>query len=233
MVTVDGYTPAAQAWLATGVGYPALNYRGSVSFGRDFREGFLGTIGDREIEDIETAVTWLVNEGYAHKNQVFITGPSYGGFLSLLSVGRLPDLFAGAFAFVPMADWTTAYADMNPALQAAWRAFLGGAPEDALERYHRASPISYIADVRAPVWIRHAVYDTRTPANQVYRYATEPQNAGGDVLLEWYDGGHETFSRTDDIAEHARMSALVLAATRGDAWSNGPVPHPRPPPEDL
>ena len=226
MVTVDRYSPSAQAWLATGVGYAALNYRGSVTFGRDFREGFLGRVGDRETEDVETAVRWLVDEGYARKDQVFVTGVSYGGFLSLLSVGRLPGLFAGALAHVPMADWIAAYPDMNPALQAAWRAFLGGTPQEAPDRYHRASPISYVADVRAPVWIRHAEHDTRTPANQAYRYAAALQDAGGDVLLEWYDGGHETSSRTKSVADHARMAALVRAAVDGVPWSTGPVPEP-------
>lgn len=224
MVTVDAFSPQSQAWLATGVGFAALNYRGSVTFGRDFREGFLGTIGDRETEDIETAVTWLIQEGYAHKDQVFITGASYGGFLTLLSLGRLPELFAGGFAFVPMADWVTAYPDMNPALQAAWRAFIGGTPEELPEKYHRASPISYIGNVRAPVRISHAAYDSRTPAYQVHHYAEALQAAGGDVVLEWYDGGHQSTSRARDIADHARMAALVQAAVRGERWSTGPVP---------
>ncbi|MEU6853693.1 prolyl oligopeptidase family serine peptidase [Actinacidiphila alni] len=226
MVTVGSYDPDAQAWLASGVGYAALNYRGSVTFGRDFREGFLGDVGVRETEDIEAAVTWLVDEGYAAKGQVFVTGASYGGFLTLLSAGRLPGHFAGALAHVPMADWTSAYEDMNPALQAACRTFLGATLEEAPEHYRRSSPISYVSAVRAPVWISQAEHDTRTPARQVHRYATALQEAGGDVVVEWYDGGHETSSRTKSVTDHARMAALVRAAVDGVPWSTGPVRQP-------
>lgn len=223
MVTVDRYSPESQAFLASGIAYASLNYRGSVTFGRDFREGFLGAIGEHETQDIQAAVTWLLDEGYARKDQLFITGISYGGFLTLLSVGRLPELFAGAFAFVPMADWVAAYEDMNPALRAAWRAFHGGTPEENPESYRRASPITYVEDVRAPVWICQATHDTRTPPAQALGYARALEKAGGDSVLEWFDGGHETSSRTLAIADHERMLTLIRAALRGERWARGPV----------
>ncbi|WP_260327899.1 S9 family peptidase [Streptomyces sp. Ag109_O5-1] len=85
----------------------------SRGFGRRFREGFMPAIGDRELEDIEAAVRWPVAEGVADPDKVFVTGASYGGFLSLLSVGRLPGLSAGAPAHVPMADWPAGHEDMK------------------------------------------------------------------------------------------------------------------------
>ncbi|MFF2851010.1 prolyl oligopeptidase family serine peptidase [Streptomyces sp. NPDC058001] len=226
MVTVDRFSPDAQAWLADGVAYAALNYRGSVTFGRDFREGFLGTVGDRETEDIEAAVRRLVDDGYARKDQIFVTGVSYGGFLTLLSLGRLPELFAGGLAFVPMADWVTGYRDMNPALRPAWRGFIGGTPEEVPDRYRHSSPITYVDQVRAPVWISQATYDTRTPPAQVYGYARALEATGGDVSVDWYTGGHETTSRTRSIAEHTHMTTLVKSALTGARWSHSPVTPP-------
>ena len=226
MVSVDAYNPQAQAWVDTGVAYASLNYRGSVTFGRRFREGFLGTIGDRELEDIESAVARLVADGVADPGLVFVTGASYGGFLSLLSVGRLPDLFAGAMAFVPMADWVTAYQDMNPALQAAWKAFFGADPQLDPDRFRHSSPITYVDAVRAPVWIMQATHDTRTPPTQAYSYAKALQSAGGDVGIDWFSGGHETSSRQLEIEDQQRMMDLVRAAVEGKPWSRGPVPPP-------
>lgn len=40
LVAVDHYNPSAQSWLDAGFAYASLNYRGSVTFGRAFREGF-------------------------------------------------------------------------------------------------------------------------------------------------------------------------------------------------
>ncbi len=223
MVTVDGYVPEAQAFLAEGIGYAAVNYRGSVTFDRDFREGFRPDIGDREIEDIAATVNWLVEQEIAEPGKIFITGHSYGGFLSLLSLGRLPELFAGALAFVAMADWTAAYRDMNPAIQAAWRFFIGGSLEEAPELYRRASPITYIDQVRAPAWIRQGRYDTRTPAAQAYGYARALEAAGGDVIVDWFDGGHEITGRDNAIADHERTLSLIRAALAGRLWATGPV----------
>ncbi|MEV0911512.1 S9 family peptidase [Streptomyces hokutonensis] len=221
MVSVDSYDPAAQAWLDNGVAYASLNYRGSVTFGRRFREGFMPAIGDRELEDIEAAVRWLVAEGVADPGKVFVTGASYGGFLSLLSVGRLPGLFAGALAHVPMADWLAGYEDMNPALRAAWSSFFGAKPEDGLDRFVRASPITYVSEVVAPVWINQATHDTRTPPKQVRRYEEALRAAGGDVVVDWYSGGHETTGRVKALAEQSRMLGLVRAALAQQPWSQG------------
>ncbi|MFE2446448.1 prolyl oligopeptidase family serine peptidase [Streptomyces sp. NPDC021218] len=228
LVTVDRYTPEAQAWLAEGFAYAAVNYRGSQTFGRRFREGFWHTIGERELEDIEASVHWLVHEGIADPRQIFITGASYGGYLSLLSLGRLPDLFAGALAFVPMADWLAAYADMNPALRSAWRSFFHADPDDDPEVFHRASPISYVDGVRAPVWISTGTHDTRTPPRQVHRYAQALEKAGGDVTVEWFSGGHETYSRTSELADQRRMMELITKAVHGERWAEGPITPPPP-----
>ncbi|WP_439680689.1 S9 family peptidase [Embleya sp. MST-111070] len=226
LVSVDSYNPQAQAWVASGVAYASLNYRGSVTFGRRFREGFIGSIGDRELEDIESAVRRLVADRVADADRVFVTGASYGGFLSLLSVGRSPKLFAGAMAFVPMADWVGAYEDMNPALRAAWKAFFGADPGLDPDRFRHSSPITYVASVRAPVCIVQATHDTRTPPRQAYGYAKALQDAGGDVRLDWFSGGHESSSRRQEVDDQQQLMDLVQAALRGEPWSRGPVEPP-------
>ncbi|AXK31666.1 S9 family peptidase [Streptomyces armeniacus] len=228
LVTVDRYTPEAQAWLENGFAYAAVNYRGSQTFGRRYREGFWHTIGERELEDLAASVEWLVAEGIADKDKVFVSGASYGGYLSLLSVGRLPGLFAGAMAFVPMADWAGAYDDMNPALRAAWRSFFRITPDEDPGVFRRASPISYVEHVRAPVWIKTGTHDTRTPPRQVHRYAEALENAGGDVTLEWFSGGHETTSRNAELADQRRIMELAARALRGERWADGAVTPPPP-----
>jgi dipeptidyl aminopeptidase/acylaminoacyl peptidase len=59
LVTVDRYDALAQSWIDDGWAYAALNYRGSVTFGREFRESFWGRVGVGEIDDIDAAISWL------------------------------------------------------------------------------------------------------------------------------------------------------------------------------
>ncbi|MEI7743043.1 MAG: prolyl oligopeptidase family serine peptidase [Chloroflexota bacterium] len=215
----DRYDPSAQAWLDAGYACASLNFRGSVTFGRAFREGFWGRTGDAELEDVEAALDWLAGRGLADPRSTFMTGPSYGGFLTLLSLGRLPDRFAGGLAIVAMADWAAAYASMNPALQAAWRGFIGGTPETEPERFARYSPISYVDKVRAPVWLWQGQFDSRTPASQAQRYADALRAVGGDVVIEFFPGGHAAPGLTELEFIQERSEALVERALRGERWS--------------
>lgn len=224
LAVVDKYDPSAQAWLDEGFAYAVLNFRGSVTFGRAFREGFWGSLGDREIEDVEAALAWLRAHGLADPETTFATGGSYGGFMTLLCLGRLSDAFAGGLAHVALADWALAYAGMNPALQAAWRGFLGGTPETAPERFRSASPISWVDVVRAPVWLNQGRNDTRTPPGQAQAYADALRSAGGDVLLEWFEGGHTIPGLDRALADQERMFELVDRRFRGLRWDELETP---------
>ena len=224
LAVVDKYNPSAQAWLDEGFAYVAINFRGSVTFGRAFREGFWGSLGDREIEDVEAALGWLRALGFADPATTFATGESYGGLMTLLCLGRLPDAFAGGLAHIALADWALAYAGMNPALQAACQAWLGGTPETAPERFRRASPIGWVADVRAPVWLNQGRNDTRTPPGQAQAYADALREAGGDVLIEWFDGGHTIPGLDRALADQKRMFELVDRRLRGLRWDELETP---------
>lgn len=228
LVTVDHYSPTAQAWLAAGYAYASLNYRGSVTFGRDFREGFWGSAGDREIEDVSAAVQWLRDLGsrtdradarsLGDPASTFITGPSYGGHLTLLSLGRLPELFAGGFAHVAMADWAAAFEDMNPAVRLVWLSFLrnGDLPVD--EAIAHFSPISHVASVTGSVWLSQGSRDTRTPPAQAQSYVDKLLAHGGDALIEWYDAGHEPVGLRGPEEAQFRMEQLAGRTLAGLPW---------------
>lgn len=221
LVTVDHYSPSAQSWLEEGYAYASLNYRGSVTFGRDFREGFWGAGGDREIEDVAAALDWLeaLGQGLADPRSTFVTGPSYGGHLTLLSLGRLPDRFAGGFAHVAMADWAAAFDDMNPAVRLVWLNFLRADPDDFDEAVAHFSPISYVAEVTGSVWLSQGSRDTRTPPAQAQSYVDALRGHGGDALIEWYDAGHEPVGlRGPEEAQH-RMLELAARTLAGERWS--------------
>lgn len=225
LVTVNAYRPDFQAWLERGFAVATLNYRGSVTFGRAFREGFWGSVGDREIADVDAALDWLQGQGLADPATTFVTGPSYGGHMSLLSVGRLPSRFAGALAVVAMADWASAWAEVNPAIKKSWTSFLSLDSDGSFDasriadRLEHFSAISYADAVTASVWLHPGSRDTRTPPEQARRYAERLVEAGRDVLLEWFDAGHEPVGIAGAQSEFERELELVEAKLAGRAWS--------------
>ncbi len=174
---------------------------------------------------MQAAVGWLREHGLGDPATTFITGASYGGHLTLLSMGRLPALFAGGLAHVAMADWAAAWHDMNPALRGAWRAFLGGTPEEVPELLERYSAVNFVDRVTGSVWLNQGARDTRTPAAQAQRYADLLREAGGDVLLDWFDAGHEPTGLDGPADDQRRMLELVERALAG---LRGPRPVPGP-----
>ena len=220
LVTVDRYDALAQSWLDDGWIFASLNYRGSVTNGRVFREKYWRNVGVGEIADIEAAIDWLTLRHPAQKETMFITGASYGGFLTLLALAKLPDRFRGGFAHVALCDWVAAYQQMNPAIKTAWRCFMGSDPADDITPWQYASPLTYIATVRAPVWLNQGLYDSRTPPKQALQYAEALKAQGGDVRLDWFAGGHMPGGLAGMHNDFQKMHTLANRALHGQRWDD-------------
>jgi dipeptidyl aminopeptidase/acylaminoacyl peptidase len=89
-VTLDAFSAEAQAWVDNGIGYCGLNYHGSISFGKKFQEAIIGKPGTLEVEDSVAMKNELVRRGWATENQCILTGYSWGGFVTLLGLGKTP-----------------------------------------------------------------------------------------------------------------------------------------------
>jgi dipeptidyl aminopeptidase/acylaminoacyl peptidase len=206
-------------WLDHGYAYLALNYRGSTTFGTAYQQAVWGDVGHWEVADIAAARQWLVDQGVADPRRVLLTGASYGGFLTLYAMSVLPDRWAGGIAEIALADWTMTYEDANPAIRTAIASWLGGTPEQVPQRYRDRSPLTHLAGLAAPVLIRQARSDTRTPARQMEVYQQRARQLGKPVTVDWDEGGHEQLGR-DRLAFYRRSldfaaDCLARSASQG------------------
>ncbi len=211
-VTTDSFKPDAQAWLDHGFAFLSVNYRGSLTFGRDFEEKIWGEPGRWEVEDMVAARDWLVSHGVARPDQIFLTGWSYGGYLTLQALGLRPDLWAGGLAGIAIADWAVQYEDSADTLRAYEAGMFKGTPEERPEQYRRSSPITYAEQVSAPVLIIQGRNDTRTPARPVEMYERRLRELGKPIEVHWFDAGHlGAFAQVEQSIEHQeRMIRFAL-----------------------
>jgi Tol biopolymer transport system component/dienelactone hydrolase len=207
-VARDGFAPGAQMWLDHGFAFISVNYRGSTTFGRDFEQQIWGRPGELELEDMVAARNWLVAEGIADPGAILLTGGSYGGYLTLLGLGRRPDLWAGGMATVPIADWAAMYEDESESLRGYHKALFGGTPDETPEQHRISSPITYVENVQAPVLILQGRNDTRTPARPVEQYEARMRSLGKEIQVHWYDTGHAGSSTSVD--ERILQQELML-----------------------
>lgn len=214
-VETESFSPASQAWLDAGFAYLTINYRGSTTFGRAFEQQIWGNLGHWEVEDMVAARQWLLEQGIARAQQVFLTGWSYGGYLALLALGKRPDLWAGGMAGIAVADWAMLYAEGGEAIRGYVAALFKGTPEEKPEQYATSSPSIYAEQVSAPVLIFQGRHDTRTPSRQMERYEAQMKALGKEIEVKWFEAGHlAAFGQVEQAIEHQewmlRFASRVL-----------------------
>jgi dienelactone hydrolase len=186
----EEFLPDAQAWLDNGFAFLTVNYRGSTTFGKGFKEQIWGHPGSLEVEDLVAARSWCVAAKVADPKRVFLTGYSYGGYLTLLAMGKAPSLWAGGMALAAISDWRSSHELSNPALRAYCEAVFLGTPQDKPEAYAIASPISYASDYDAPLLIIQGANDSRTPAEPIRAFQEVLLHHGKRIEVKWYEAGH-------------------------------------------
>jgi dipeptidyl aminopeptidase/acylaminoacyl peptidase len=205
-VDMDRWAPDIQAHVDAGFLVAMVNYRGSEGFGQAWRDELTGNVGFLELEDVLAGLDDLVARGIADPARVVLAGWSWGGYVTLLGIGRHPERFVSAIAGVPVADYVSAYEDENPMLKALDRALLGGSPSDVPDLYRERSPITYAEAVRGPLLIMAGENDSRCPIRQVWNYVDALRSRGIEPRVYTYATGHSSF----DIEERVRQTAIVL-----------------------
>lgn len=199
------WMPMSQAWLDHGFAFFSLNYRGSTTFGYDFQHAIDGNLGDLEVEDVAAGVAWLIGEGIAQPDAILKTGVSYGGYLTLQSLGKKPELWAGGMAVVAIADWMLMYEDQAETLRGYQRSLFGGAPDETPEAHRKSSPVTYAEKIAAPILVLQGENDTRCPARQMRAYEKRMKELGKSIELHWFDAGHGSLDTEEQIAHQALM----------------------------
>ncbi|MFE2460776.1 S9 family peptidase [Streptomyces sp. NPDC059402] len=206
----DSFAAGPAAWVDHGYAVVRVNYRGSTGYGRAWTDALKHRVGLIELEDIAAVREWAVTSGLADPERLILTGGSWGGYLTLLGIGTQPEAWTLGIAAVPVADYVTAYHDEMEGLKALDRTLLGGTPEEVPERFEASSPLTYVDDVKAPVYISAGVNDPRCPIRQVENYVARLEARGAVHEVYRYDAGHGSLV----VDERIKQVALELDFAR-------------------
>ena len=218
-VTVSNFSPESQAWLDHGFAFFSVNYHGSTTFGKAFEKSIIGQLGELEVEDMAAGYRWLVENGIAQPDAVFLTGGSYGGYLTLHGMGRKPELWAGGMAAVAIADWSVMYEDESESLRGYQRVLFGGTPEETPEAHKKSSPSTYAEQIQAPIMVLQGSNDTRCPARQMKVYEAKLKSLGKEIDIHWFEAGHGSRAqeqRLDQQEQKLRFAFEVLGRTSSE-----------------
>jgi dipeptidyl aminopeptidase/acylaminoacyl peptidase len=173
-------------------------------------------------------VAWLRTQEGIDASSVVIMGGSYGGYLTMAALARLPDLFAAGVAFVGVANWVTALEGASPQLKASDRIEYGDISDPAdREFFRQISPLTHVGNVRAPAMVIHGANDPRDPVTESDQFVRGIRERGGTVeYLRFPDEGHSIRILSNRIIAYRRIAAFL---ERTLAWGQTPVqPDSRP-----
>jgi pimeloyl-ACP methyl ester carboxylesterase len=203
---MDRWQPEVQAYVDAGFAVGLVNYRGSIGYGRAWRDTLIGNIGGPELEDVNAGLRDLVERGIADPARAVIAGYSWGGYVTLLEVGKHPELWVCGIAGVPVGDYEAGYDDLSPLLQAYDRALLGGTPDSVPELMRDRNPINFADEVRAPVLFLIGENDSRCPYGQAMAYVERLADRAHPHEVYVFPTGHSPF----DVDERIRQVRKAL-----------------------
>ncbi|CAM5185168.1 alpha/beta hydrolase family protein [Alishewanella longhuensis] len=192
-------------------GYAVLqpNFRGSGGFGRSFLQmGFLNW-GTTMIDDMTDGVMHLVNQGIADKDRICVYGASYGGYASLMSVVREPDLYKCAVSFVGMSDLNLMYEHGDTTESRVGLNILEMYIGRDKERLDAQSAIKNLDRLKAPIFIIHGKEDRRVPIIQaeVLRDELQKRNHPFEWMVKEKEG-HGFYKPENNVERWQKMLAF-------------------------
>jgi len=197
--TTDSFNRTAAALTSRGYVCIAPNVRGSTGYGLEFQKANIKDLGGGDLQDEVYAARFLVDTGYADPKKIGITGGSYGGYMTLMAVGKTPDVWAAAVEEYGIINWLTMLQHEDPFLQEYEKSLLGDPVKDR-GIYEDDSPLKYIRNAKAPLLVLQGDNDIRVPREEAEQVAQTLKGAGKTVDAHYYPNeGHGFAKRENQI----------------------------------
>ncbi len=196
----DSFSRQNAALASRGYIVIAPNFRGSTGYGEAFQKANFKDLGGGDLKDVLAAKDFLVATGYVDPRRVGITGGSYGGFMTLMAIGKAPDAFAAAVQQFGIINWRTMYRDEDASLQAYQRTLLGK-PDEFKGVYEASSPMTYIRAATAPLLSLQGENDIRVPRGQAQEVNDVLKARGNTVETIFYPAEGHGFQKRETQAD--------------------------------
>ena len=212
---VDYWNPEVAALVSRGYLCIAPNVRGSTGYGIQFQKANYQDLGGGDLQDEVYAARFLVATGYVNPKKIGIAGGSYGGFMTLMAVGKTPDVWAAGVEEYGIINWFTMLQHEDALLQEYEKSLLGD-PEKDRKIYEADSPITYIHAVKAPLLVLQGDNDPRVPKEEAQQVVDVLKKDGKTVDVHYYSNeGHGFEKRENRIDAIRRMVAWFDKHLRG------------------
>jgi dipeptidyl aminopeptidase/acylaminoacyl peptidase len=202
---VDFWSPRVTALVSRGYICLAPNVRGSTGYGIDFQKANYKDLGGGDLQDEVYAAKFLEATGYVNPKKIGMTGGSYGGFMTLMAIGKTPEVWAAAVELFGIIDWMTMLQHSDPELQQYEKSLLGDPVKDR-KVYDATSPITYIHSVKAPLLVLQGDNDPRVPKEEAEQVVELLKKDGKTVDAHYYANEGHGFEKRENQIDSIRRT---------------------------
>ena len=184
-----------QYWTTRGFAVVDVNYGGSTSYGRAYRERLNGEWGIVDVNDAIAAVDYLIAKGKVDANRIAIRGGSAGGF-TVLAALAFHDRFKAGANLYGVSD-IAALAATSHKFERHYDVSLVGPPDP--ERYRARSPLYHLEGFTEPLITLQGSEDKVVPPAQSRAIVAALDQRGVPHAYIEFPGEQHGFRKAENI----------------------------------
>ncbi len=171
-----------------------IDNRGTGFRGTAFDAPIFRRMGDIEVRDQMVGANYLKSLDFVDPARIGVWGWSYGGYMTLMSLFKQPDVFAAGVSGAPVTDWTlydTHYTER----------YLG-TPQGNPEGYEASGVFPYAKDLAAPLLLIHGMADDNVLFTNSTKLMKALQDDGRPFDVMTYPGSKHGLMRVPATGQH-------------------------------
>jgi len=204
------------------------NYRGTLGYGRVYREALFGTWGKGDLDDNIGAIDLCLERNLINDRRVVAWGGSAGGYSTLICLTAAPDRFAGGVALFGLYDHY-AFGLETHRYERYYVETILGTSADNYALWHDRSPINHVERITAPLLLLQGASDAVVHPAQSETLINELKRHRVDYEYIAYPGeGHGFRKVVSNVDYSLRMDRFLCQKVLRSPHTSplGTLPYP-------
>ena len=212
-MTRPGFSRENTFWTSQGYAIFDVNYRGSLGFGRAYRDALLGQWGVLEINDVRDGLDYLRRKGLIGGHAV-VSGGSAGGYTVQRLLTHFPDMFASGASHFGIGNLVTLQNLTHKFESRYLEGLLGGPIATHRHVFEERSPINHLENLKSPMIIFQGSEDKVVPPENSREMAEIL--ARKKIMHEYHEypgeahGFRQKANLADSLEKEARFFRKIL-----------------------
>jgi dipeptidyl aminopeptidase/acylaminoacyl peptidase len=196
-------------WLAA-QGYVVLyaNPTGGTGYGIEYQRDLHARWGIPDYKELMGLIDQVEQEPWIDKNRLYVTGGSYGGYMTNVIVSKT-QRFRAAVTQRSVVNMDSMFGSSDWGYEIGWE--VGGTPWTHRDLFLKLSPLTQAHRVQTPLLIIHSDNDLRCPIGQADELFTKLKYLGKEVEYLVFEGESHGLSRGGRPQNRAERLRQLLA----------------------